>query len=139
MGKSATQTWLVLGLLLLFVLPVMGYASYSVADRWYQGYQLSREEAELRNDITRLREANIRLQGELKDARSDAYIEGVAREQLGLVRPGDRAIVLVGPPPAAPAPPAPEPAVRRTEPSAAPPPPAEPGGWRKLFDAIFGH
>ena len=163
MAKTSTRsrgssTWIVPGLLLLFVLPVLGYAGYSVADRWYQGYQLSQEEAGLRADITRLREENLRLQAELKDARSDAAIEAVAREQLGLVKPGDRAIVLVGPPrPVAPAKPAegttrrPEPseaavlrqppdstAARRADPAAERATPLEPGGWRKLLDALFG-
>lgn len=157
-----SQSWVLPGLLLLFLLPLLGYAGYSVADRWYQGYQLSREEAALRGDITRLREENLRLQAELKDVRSDAFIEGVAREQLGLVKPGDRAIVLVGPPqPAVQAKPV-EPAQRRpataagspeapaqrqqppeaatrgpdpTVESAAPP---QSGGWRKVLDAVFG-
>ena len=146
------------GLLLLFVLPVLGYAVYSVTDRWYQGYRLSQEEAGLRTDITRLREENLKLQAELKDARSDAAIEAVAREQLGLVKPGDRAIVLVGPPLAvAPAKPAegttrrPESseaaglrqppgsaAAPRTDPTAERATPPEPGGWRKVLDALFG-
>lgn len=154
----SSQSWILPGLLLLFVLPLLGYAGYSVADRWYQGYQLSREEAALRTDITRLREENLRLQAELKDVRSDAYIESVAREQLGLVKPGDRAIVLVGPPRAAaqakPVEPAqrrpataeapvqrqqpPETATRRPEPPAEPAAPPQPGGWRKVLDAILG-
>ena len=165
MAKASSQSWILPGLLLLFVLPLMGYAGYTVADRWYQGYQLSQEEAALRTDIIRLREENLKLQAELKDVRGDAFIEGVAREQLGLVKPGDRAIVLVGPPqttaPVTTAPPttAPEPAARRPEPAAersAPPEPAadqapapepatdqapapgEPGGWRKVLDALFG-
>ena len=136
MARAASQSWIVPGLLLLFVLPLTGFAGYSVADRWYQGYQLAQEEAALRSDIVRLREENVRLQAELKDVRSDAYVESVAREQLGLVKPGDRAIVLVGPP-RAPAVQAQEPTVRRAEPAerAAS---VESSGWRKLFDAIFG-
>jgi cell division protein FtsB len=153
------------GLLLLFVLPLLGYAGYSVADRWYQGYQLSREEAALRTDILRLREENLKLQAELKDAKSDWAIETIAREQLGLVKPGDRAIVLVGPPPAAAqakpaevatrraespeaaamrqrpteaAPRLPEPAARQPEPAPQPSAPPESGGWRKVLDALLG-
>ncbi len=79
MARTASPSWVLPGLLLLFVLPLMGYAGYSVADRWYQGYQLSKEEAALRADILRLREENLRLQAELKDSRTDAFIEGVAR------------------------------------------------------------
>ena len=137
MASAGSQSWIVPGLLLLFVLPLTGFAAYSVADRWYQGYQLVQEETALRSDIVRLREENLRLQKELKDVRGDAYVESVAREQLGLVKPGDRAIVLVGPPSAAPTAPVQEPTVRRAEPSERQVP-TEPGGWRKIFDAIFG-
>jgi len=136
-GRGGSSAWIVPGLLLLFVLPLTGFAAYSVADRWYQGYQLAQEEAALRSDIVRLREENLRLQGEIKTVRSDAYVETVAREQLGLVKPGDRAIVLVGPPSSAPPAPVQEPTVRRAEPAERTTPP-EPGGWRRLFDAIFG-
>jgi hypothetical protein len=147
------------------VLPLLGYAGYSVADRWYQGYQLSREEADLRTDIARLREDNLKLQAELKNARGEAAIEAVAREQLGLVKPGDRAIVLVGPPhAAAPAKPVeatarrpesaeaaglrprtteattrpPEVTARQPEPAPEAAAPPESGGWRKILNALFG-
>ena len=166
--SRGSQSWVLPGLLLLFVLPLLGYAGYSVADRWYQGYQLSQEEAALRADILRLREENLKLQAELKEAKGDAAIEAVAREQLGLVKPGDRAIVLVGPPrvaaqakpvepaqrrsataeapvqrqqpPEAPAPrqQPPETATRRPEPAVEPAAPPQPGGWRKVLDAILG-
>ncbi len=161
----SSQSLILPGLLLLFVLPLLGYAGYSVGDRWYQGYQLSREEAALRADILRLREENLRLQAELKDARSDWAIETIAREQLGLVKPGDRAIVLVGPPPVAAqakpaevptrrsespeaaairqrpaeaAPRQPEPAARQSEPAQQPAPPPGSDGWRKVLDALLG-
>ena len=147
-ARAGSQSWILPGLLLLFVLPLLGYAGYTVADRWYQGYQLTREEMALRADIARLREHNLALQAELKDVRSDAYIEGVAREQLGLVKPGDRAIVLVGPPqtaalakPAEPAqrrPESTEAAARRPEPTAEPAALPASGGWRKVLDAILG-
>lgn len=124
-----SQSWVLPGLLLLFLLPLLGYAGYSVADRWYQGYQLSREEAALRGDITRLREENLRLQAELKDVRSDAFIEGVAREQLGLVKPGDNALVLLAPGgPRAATPRAPLP----------PPAPADAATWRRWWNLFFG-
>lgn len=115
-------------LFLLFLLPALAYAGYSVADRWYQSYVLAQEEAELRREIAQLRDANLRLQAELNDARGDAAIESVAREQLNLVKPGDRPFLLVGPA-ASPTPPAP-----RREPA----PPAEKPAWRRVLDPLFG-
>ena len=130
MAKSIATSWVGPGLLaLLFLLPVGAYAAYSVADRWYQNYVLGQEEEMLRREIEQLRRENLRLQAELNEARSDHRIEAIAREQLGLVKPGDRPIVLVGPPatPAAESPP-------RRE----PPPVPEKTAWRRLLDAIFG-
>ena len=123
------MSWVRPGLLALFLVPLLAYAGYAVADRWYQGYLLAQEEAELRREVARLREENVRLQSEISYARSDQYIERVAREQLNLVKPGDRAIVLV---PAAGAPTL-EPAPRRE----ATPVPDKPA-WRRALDSIFG-
>ncbi len=121
-------TWLGAGLFALFLLPAVGYAGYSVTDRWYQGYLLGLEEDDLRRDVEQLRRENVRLQAAVSDARSDASIEKVAREQLNLVKPGDRPIVLVGPP-----------GGQAAEPSARPGPPPTPEkpAWRRLLDAIF--
>jgi cell division protein FtsL len=115
-------------LLALFLLPVLAYVGYSVADRWYQGSVLALEEQALRQEIVQLRLENLRLQDEVKAARSDGQIETIAREQLGLVKPGDRPIVLVGPT----AVPTPQAVARRD-----PPPPPEKSSWRKLLDALF--
>ena len=129
MGRTGFAWWGRPGLLVLFLLPTLAYAGYSVADRWYQSYLLAQEEEALRIEIAELRRDNVRLQAELVHARSDQYVESVAREQLGLVKPGDRPFVLVGPPSA----------VRPdATPVAAPAPRPEKDGWRKLLDALFG-
>jgi cell division protein DivIC len=128
-AKSGSTSWFRPGWLALFLLPALAYAGYSVADRWYQGYVLALEEAELRREIGDLRKENLRLQSELVHIRGDQYIEKVAREQLNLVKPGDRALVLLGPTGA----PTAEPATRRD-----PAPPAEKPAWRRLLEPIFG-
>ena len=128
MGRAGVAWWARPGLLILFLLPTLAYAGYSVADRWYQSFLLAQEEEALRVEIGELRRENLRLQAELVRVRSDQYVESVAREQLGLIKPGDRAFVLVGPA----APPTPE--------VQAPPPAARPekAGWRRLLEALFG-
>jgi cell division protein FtsL len=120
--------WIGPGLFALFLLPAVGYAGYSVTNRWYQGYVLAQEEEGLRREIEQLRETNLRLQAEVTLARSDAQIEKIAREQLNLVKPGDRPILLVGPP-------AVQPAEAASQRQAAPTP--ERPAWRRLLDAIF--
>jgi cell division protein FtsB len=127
-------SWLGPSILALFILPLVAYGGYSVGDRWYQNYVLSQEEAAMRSDLQRLRETNARLQRELDTARSDAGIEKAAREQLGLIKPGDRPIQIVGPPGAT----APESAVRREPPPAERPATVEKPAWLRLLDAIFG-
>jgi cell division protein FtsB len=128
-------SWIGPGLLFLFVVPLFVYGAYSIGDRWYQNYILNRQEEAIRAEVMQLREENLRLQRELNFARSDAGIEKVAREQLGLIRPGDTAIQLVGPQgaqsaPAAPARPAPA--------TAAPAPTPERPGWLRFLDGLFG-
>src|SRR5687767_5523911 len=85
-------------LIALFLLPLVVYGAYSIGDRWYQNYVLVHQEELIRADVMRMREENVRLQRELNEARSDAGIEKIAREQLGLIRPGDTAIHIVLPP-----------------------------------------
>ena len=128
-GRSGAAWWARPGLLVLFLVPTLAYAGYSVTDRWYQSYLLAEEEEALRVEIGGLRQQNLRLQAELLHARSDRSVEAVAREQLGLVKPGDRAFVLVGPTVAATpdAPPVATPTARPEKPA-----------WRKVLEAVLG-
>ena len=128
-GRSGAAWWARPGLLVLFLLPTLAYAGYSVTDRWYQSYLLAEEEGALRVEIGELRQQNLRLQAELLEARSDRFVEAVAREQLVLVKPGDRAIVLVGPAAVA----TPD-AVPTATPTARPDKPA----WRRVLGAVLG-
>ncbi len=129
MNRVGAAWWLHPGLWVLFLLPTLVYAGVTVADRWYQSYLLAQEEAELRVEIGDLRRENIRLQVTLVEARSDHQVESVAREQLGLVKSGDRAFALVGPPSAPPTP---------SEPTALPAVRPEKPRWRRLLEAVLG-
>jgi cell division protein DivIC len=133
MARVSAPPWVGPGLLFLFVIPLFVYSAYSIGDRWYQGYVLTQQEEAIRADVLRLREENLRLQRALAEARSDAGIESIAREQLGLVKPGDTAIQIEGPAPAGAAvvglqaTPAPQAQPTREKP-----------GWLRFLDAIFG-
>ena len=128
MPRVLASSWFAPGLLILFLLPALAFAGHAVVDRWYQGYLLTEEEAKIKREVAALREENLRLQSELTLVRSDQYIEAVAREQLNLVKPGDRSIVIIAPP----AEPTPVPAAR-SNPAPAPDKPA----WRSLLDTIL--
>jgi cell division protein FtsL len=83
---------------------------------YWEGYRLRREAAELIREREQLRRENAQLREEVRLLNTPEYIERIAREQLGLVRPGEIAIMLVR------ATPAPAPTRRRTDqPSQRPP------------------
>jgi cell division protein FtsB len=120
-------------LLALFLLPLLVYGAYSIGDRWYQNYVLTHQEELIRADVARLRDENLRLQRQLNEARSDAGIEKVAREQLVLVKPGDTAIQIVVPQGGPPA------NQRQPAPDEAPPPAQAPEkpAWLVFLDGLF--
>ena len=133
MARVLAPSWLGPGLAILFVVPLLVYGAYSIGDRWYQNYLLTQQEDAIRIEVMRLRDENLRLQRELNLARSDAGIEKVAREQLGLVKPGDTAIQIVGP--AGPAQAA-APSSSTSAPSAPQPVPERPA-WLQFLDGLF--
>jgi cell division protein FtsB len=118
---------LALRLAAVLVVPLLLYALVATGQKALENYRLNQEADALRNDVVGLRTENVQLQKQLEDARTDAAIETIAREQLGLIKPGDHALVLVSQsaqPTAAPAP------------APAPPPPTP--IWRQWWDYFFG-
>jgi cell division protein FtsB len=136
MSRVHSPSWLGPGLIFLFVVPLLVYGAYSIGDRWYQNYILTQQEEAIRADVMRLRDENIRLQHELVVARSDAGIEKIARIQLGLVRPGDTALQIVGPSggtaSSVQAPTPPDAEAASTQPARVRP------AWLKFLDSLFG-
>lgn len=62
-----------------------------------EGYQLRQQARALQQHIDQLQTDNRQLSQKLDYYRSDQYIEKIAREQLGLVRPGDVPVIVVPP------------------------------------------
>ena len=99
---------LALRLAAVLVVPIMLYALYATGLKAVDNYRAQQEVQALQDQVRALRDENIRLLGVLERARTDAAIETIAREQLGLVKPGDHALILlpavgqVEPAPAAP-------------------------------------
>jgi cell division protein FtsL len=73
---------------------------------YWDGYQVRREAAQLVRERDELRRHNAQLREEIRLLHTPEYIERLAREQLGLVRPGEIAVILVQPTPAPATPPA---------------------------------
>lgn len=65
-------------------------------------YRLHREADHLTREVGTLRKENAQLREEIRRLHTPQYIERLAREQLGLVRPGEIPIILVRPTPTPP-------------------------------------
>jgi cell division protein FtsB len=58
-------------------------------------YQVQRQVEWLRQQVALEQETNEELQEQLAYVSGDAYVEGIARERLKLVQPGESAVVIV--------------------------------------------
>jgi cell division protein DivIC len=79
----------------VLVVPFLLYALFATGQKALDNYRLNQQADALRGEIRDLRNENIALQQQILDARTDASIERIAREQLGLVKPGDNPLVLI--------------------------------------------
>lgn len=73
-------------------------------------YRLQREADRLLRMRHSLQQETAMLREEIRLLHTPEYIEKIAREQLGLVKPGEISLLLVQPPPKVPTPPAQPPA-----------------------------
>ena len=73
------------------------YLVLLAGQRAVDGYRARQEVTAVRKEIDQLRSQNINLQMDLRAERQDEEIERVARGELGMVQPGDRPVVLLGP------------------------------------------
>jgi cell division protein FtsB len=107
--------------------PLLLYALVATGQKALDNYRLNREADGLRAEVIALRDENIDLQRQIELARRDAAIEAIAREQLGLVKAGDSALIVVGD---APTPPAQVPLAPKEREPLAP--------WRQWLNLFFG-
>jgi cell division protein FtsL len=111
----------------VLAVPLVLYALVAIGQKALENYQLNQQADALRAEVVSLRTRNVELQQQIEQARTDTAIETIAREQLGLIKPGDHPIVVV----AQQNQPAPPPSAQ------APAPPARPT-WRQWWDYLFG-
>lgn len=76
---------------------LLGLFLYSAAQTATQTYRLHAERRVLVHQVDELRRQEAELRGLREYLASDEYLEGVARTQFGLVRPGEIAVVVDGP------------------------------------------
>jgi|SRR3954468_21927704 len=120
---------LALRLAAVLAVPLLLYALAMTGQKAVENYQLNQQANALRTQIVDLRTQNVQLQQQIEQARTDAAIETIAREQLGLIKPGDHPLVLI---PDGSRPPS---AASATTPQPAPAPEAT---WRQWWNYFFG-
>jgi cell division protein FtsB len=113
----------------VLAVPLLLYALVATGQKAVENYQLNQQADGLRSDIADLRAQNLQLQRDIEAARTDAAIETLAREQLGLIRPGDHPLVLISQP-------SPSVAQAAAQPPTPMPDPRPP--WRQWWDYFFG-
>lgn len=84
---------------------LLAAAAALFTSRSLEVYRLNREAAQLAALKRALQEQNAVLREEIRLLHTPAYVEKIAREQLGLVRPGEVAVLIIRPPAPAPPPP----------------------------------
>ncbi|MGB9803371.1 FtsB family cell division protein [Desulfofundulus sp.] len=81
----------------LMVAVLFCYLLLSFFTQFHRLDAMQQDLQQLQAQLTELQKKNAELKQQLKLVQSDAYIEQVARERLGLVKPGEARIVPVKP------------------------------------------
>lgn len=74
----------------IFIMCFIIYAVYALANQQLMIYKLSKVQEQKAQEINSVIEDNEKLKQMIKTSNSDEYIERMAREQLGLVKPGEK-------------------------------------------------
>ena len=71
----------------------LGYFIFSLGSQFSRLHTMHENMNSLQNQVKELNSRNATLRDQIKQIKSDSYIEQVAREQLGLVKPGETLVV----------------------------------------------
>src|SRR5205085_1043346 len=88
-------------MVLAIALLLLGLFFYAIVQTASQSYRLRQHERQVYDQVQELRAQRAELQGLLTYLKSDEYVEAFARQQFGLVKPGET-LVEVNAPSAAP-------------------------------------
>ena len=73
---------------------LLAYMLYVLSTSLYKSYQVDRFIAQAQAENDRLQQTNQKLAEDYEYFSSDAYKEKIAKQNLGLVRPGEEVIIL---------------------------------------------
>ena len=71
------------------------FLSIAISERTVQIYRLRGEISQLNSELKEMEDHHQELLEQRDYVSSQAYVEKVAREELGLVKPGEKAVVIV--------------------------------------------
>lgn len=81
----------------LLLVVLLFYLILSFASQFNRLYAMQQDLQQIQFQLGELQKKNAELKEQLKLVQSDAYIEQIARERLGLVKPGEARIVPMKP------------------------------------------
>lgn len=73
---------------------LLSYMLYVLATSLYRSYQIDRFIGSVEEENAKLAQENAELAEDFEYYRSDAYREKIAKQNFGLVRPGEEVIIL---------------------------------------------
>lgn len=80
-------------LILCISVVIVGYIIFSLGNQFNRLHTMESNVGDMKKQVEELKTKNSALREEIKKIRSDSYVEQVAREQLGLVKPGETLVV----------------------------------------------
>ncbi|CCO08633.1 FtsB family cell division protein [Desulforamulus hydrothermalis] len=83
------------GAALMVSILFVAYMIFSLGSQFKKLHDMQNSMELLQNQVQELKTRNAALREEIKLIKSDSYVEQVAREQLGLVKPGETLVVQV--------------------------------------------
>lgn len=75
------------------VLLVIVYSSYIFVSQQIKISRIKKDISINGNKLEQLKEKNLKLQDEIKMSKSEIYVEKLARERLGLIKPGETPVI----------------------------------------------
>lgn len=117
-------------ILLFLAVPLVIYFAFATGGKALQAYHLKQEENRILQEIEGLKAQYLVLQ-EYKDyVQSVEYIEKIARMDLGFIKPGETAVIVLAPPSLT--------SIIEELPSAVEER-EEPPVWKRWWDFLLGH
>lgn len=94
MAKKKSQSWFKVFIFFILVLSLTAFLTYPAYRDWQKQRKLRDK---LERELRAIVERNKEIEREIRRLRSESYIEEIARRDFGLVKPGEKAYILIEP------------------------------------------